>query len=254
MNKIACIIPARLKSSRFPQKILALLAGKPLIQRVWEAAKTVPLFNTVVFAIDAPETAAVIESFGGTYFMTSPDAPSGTMRLAELQASGHINADIFVNWQADEPFIHQALIEDLLQTVEKKDADVWTLKKKILDPLQITSPHIPKVITDEKGYALYFSRSPIPHNFRDDLPLIQPYFKHIGIYAYTSSALKQISQFVPSPLEKIEYLEQLTFLHYGLKIRVHETIHEVFGIDLPEHLVKAESHFQLNAGPLKYKS
>jgi 3-deoxy-manno-octulosonate cytidylyltransferase (CMP-KDO synthetase) len=242
VNKVACIIPARLKSTRFPQKILAPLGGRPLIQRVWEAATQVPHFDTIAFAIDAPETAAVIESFGGKYFMTSIDCPSGTMRLAELQASGLIDADIFVNWQADEPFIHTNLIEDLLQTADKKDADVWTLKKKIANPDQILSPHIPKVVTDENGYALYFSRSPIPH-YLHDLPADQTYFKHIGIYAYTAEALDQISNFVPSPLERAEYLEQLTFLYHGLKVRVHETIHEVFGIDMPEHMAKAETYF-----------
>lgn len=213
-----------------------------MIQRVWEAAIQVPLFDTVAFAIDAPETASRIESFGGRYFMTSPDCPSGTMRLAELQASGNIDADIFVNWQGDEPFIHAVMIEDLLQTVEDKDADVWTLKKRITDPDEISSPHSVKVVTDENGHALYFSRSPIPY-YRDAPLPSQTYFKHIGIYAYTADALQKISNFVPSPLEQAEQLEQLTFLYHGLKIGVHETVHEVFGIDLPEHLVKAENYF-----------
>lgn len=240
MKKIACVIPARLKSTRFPQKILASLAGKPIIQRVWEAATQVPLFDTVTFAIDAPETASQIKSFGGQYFMTSPDCPSGTMRVAELQASNNIDADIFVNWQGDEPFIHAIMIEELLQTVEDEDADIWTLKKRITDPAEISSPHVVKVVTDEKNHALYFSRSPIPY-YRD--PSIHSYFKHIGIYAYTADALRRISHFTPSPLERAEHLEQLTFLHHGLKIGVHETIHDTFGIDLPEHLAKAEDYF-----------
>lgn len=240
--KIACIIPARVNSSRFPKKIFASLAGKSVIQRVWEAAKEVPFFDTVAFAIDASETASHIDSFGGTYFMTSVHASSGTTRLAELKTSGRIDADIFVNWQGDEPFIHAAMIEDLLQSIQIKDSDVWTLKKKITDPFEISNPHIAKVVTDENGYALYFSRNPIPY-YRDGLPQNPFYFKHVGIYAYTASALEKISHFTPSFLETAECLEQLTFLYHGLKVHVHETVHEVFGIDLPEHLVKAEDYF-----------
>lgn len=235
---IACVIPARLKSTRFPRKMLASLAGKPLLQWVWEAAKEVPLFDTVAFAIDSPETASLIESFGGTYYMTSPECRSGTMRLAELQSSGKIKADIWVNWQGDEPFIHTAMIEDLLQSIDDGN-DIWTLKKKVSCLEGITSPHIAKVITDSRGCALYFSRSTIPFH-RDIAPKEDSFFKHIGIYAFTSDALVKISCLKPSFLEEAEQLEQLTFLYHGLKLRVHETEHDVFGIDLPEHLVKAE--------------
>jgi len=238
--KIACVIPARLKSTRFPKKILADLAGKPLIQRVWEAAAAVPLFDSVTCAIDDPETAAVIESFGGTYQMTSVDCPTGTMRLCELAHAGKIDADIVVCWQGDEPFIHTAMIEDLLQTSHTDGADVWTLKKRLRSPQDVASSHVVKVVTDAKGFALYFSRSPIPF-YRDEADdAAKVYYKHVGIYAYTMEMLKKASSLPPTPLESAEVLEQLPFLYHGFKVRVHETAHEVRGIDIPEHLAQAE--------------
>jgi 3-deoxy-manno-octulosonate cytidylyltransferase (CMP-KDO synthetase) len=240
MNKIACIIPARLKSTRFPRKMVASLAGKPILEWVWQAAKEVALFDTITFAIDSPEVASLIESFGGTYHMTSPDCRSGTMRLAELHSLGKIKADIWVNWQGDEPFIHTAMIKDLLQSIDDGN-DIWTLKKKVTCLAGISSPHIAKVVTDSHGRALYFSRSTIPFH-RDIAPKEDSFFKHIGIYAFTSDALAKISSLEPSFLEEAEQLEQLSFLYHGLKLRVHETQHDVFGIDLPEHLAQAEQY------------
>ena len=236
MKKIACVIPARLKSTRFPRKILALLHDKPLIQWVWEAAKSVTHFDSVTIAVDSDETASVVRSFGGASIMTSESCPSGTMRLGELLQRKKIDADVLVCWQGDEPFLHEQMIDELLQTTQSDNSDVWTLKKKIMNPEDVLSPHIPKVVTDENGYALYFSRSPIPYH-RDVKETI--YFKHIGIYAYTRDALSRLIQLPTSHLAEAEQLEQLNFLYHGLKVRVHETSHEGFGIDIPEHLEKA---------------
>lgn len=230
--KIACVIPARLKSSRFPRKILAALHDKPLIQWVWEAARTVSFFDSVTVAVDADETAEIVQSFGGRTIMTSEKCPTGTHRLCELLDK--IDADVIVNWQGDEPFLHEQMIEQLLQTAQSDHADIWTLKKKMTTPEDIQSPHNTKVVTDKNGYALYFSRSPIPYH--DTV-----YYKHIGIYAYTKSALEQLAHLPSSHLAEVEQLEQLNFLYHGLKIRVHETVFEGFGIDIPEHLEKA--HF-----------
>lgn len=237
VKKIACVIPARLKSTRFPRKILALLHDKPLIQWVWEAAKSVIHFDSVTIAVDSNETARVVQSFGGTSIMTSESCPSGTMRLGELLQRKKIDADVLVCWQGDEPFLHEQMIDELLQTAQTDQADVWTLKKKILNPEDVLSPHIPKVVTDENGYALYFSRSPIPYH-RDLQERV--YYKHIGIYAYTRDALNRLIQLPTSHLAEVEQLEQLNFLYHGLKVRVHETSHEGFGIDIPEHLEKAQ--------------
>lgn len=237
MTKIACIIPARLNSTRFPRKILAKLKGQPLLQWVWEAAQKVSLFDTVAIAVDAQETADVVRDFGGSYFFTSPNCPSGTDRLIEVMEQGDVTADIWVNWQGDEPFINAAMIQDLLQNTEK--SDIWTLCKKIEKEEQIKSPHVVKVVRDAQGYALYFSRSQIPY-IRDSH--VKPlFYKHIGLYAYTQAALKQIKTLKPCYLEEAEQLEQLRFLYNGLSIRVHETQFEALGIDLPEHLAQAEA-------------
>jgi 3-deoxy-manno-octulosonate cytidylyltransferase (CMP-KDO synthetase) len=236
MKKIACVIPARLASSRFPKKILAPLHGKPVIQWVWEAAKKVPLFDSVTIAIDSEETEAVVRSFGADYKMTSEDCPNGTMRICDLIKRYDIEGDIFVCWQGDEPFLNEEMIRELLQSAGEDEADIWTLKKRIEDLTLAASPHTCKVVTDHQGYALYFSRSLIPYH-RDIAPT---YFeKHIGIYAYSREALEKIATFPMSPLCEKEQLEMLNFMYHGLKIRVHETVHEGFGIDIPQHLEEA---------------
>lgn len=234
--KIVCVIPARLASSRFPRKVLAMLGEKPMLQWVWEAASSVDLFDDVAFAIDHSETARLIDSFEGRYYMTSPDCPSGTDRLIELQQEGKMKGDIWVNWQGDEPFIHQEMIENLLQTSDEP-YDIWSLKKEIEIEEEIEDPNIVKVVTDPSDRALYFSRSPVPFD-RDGLEDVT-YYKHIGIYAYRDQALKHISTLSPSILEKAEGLEQLRFLENGMTIQVHETAHETVGIDIPEDLARA---------------
>lgn len=236
MSKIACIIPARLKSSRFPRKILALLHGKPMIQWVWEAACSVSLFDSVTFAIDSAETGKAIDSFQGKYLMTSERCASGTERLCELVSQDRIDADIFVNWQGDEPFLHEKIIADLLQSVESDTADVWILKKKLENPEDIQSPHIAKVVTDAEGFAIYFSRHPIPF-YRDTQETV--YYKNLGLYAFTRDALKRLANLPSSSLAEAEQLEQLNFLYHGLKVRMHETAYDGFGIDIPAHLEKA---------------
>lgn len=241
-KKIACIIPARLKSTRFPRKMLANLSGKPLIQWVWEAAIKVPLFDTVAFAIDAEETASVIRSFRGKYYMTSEECPTGTDRLIELMHRGEIDADIWVNWQGDEPFISLQMIHDLLDFCDREESDIWTLKKRIIKTEDILSPNIPKVVCDAEGAALYFSRCAIPYHRDSSQETERVYYKHIGMYAFTKQALQKILSLKPCYLEEAEKLEQLRFLYYGLRIQVRETLEEVFGIDLPEHLAKAEAY------------
>ncbi|MBS0620683.1 MAG: 3-deoxy-manno-octulosonate cytidylyltransferase [Verrucomicrobia bacterium] len=239
-KRVACIIPARLKSTRFPRKMLASLGGKPLLQRVYERASSVRCFDEIAFAVDSEEVRDLVHGFGGRVLMTSESCPSGTDRLVEVMQSGQVDADIWVNWQGDEPFIGEAMIQDLLQSCAIEPSDVWTLKKRIIDPSEVGNPHIAKLVCDQRGFALYFSRSQIPY-YRDETDFSrQEFYKHIGLYAFTKEALQKISQIPPCPLEKAEQLEQLRFLFNGLKIRVHETEHEVFGIDLLEHLARAE--------------
>lgn len=238
-KRVICIIPARLQSSRFPRKILASLKGKPLIQWVWEAANQCKIFDEVAFAIDAEETAQVIQGFNGKYWMTSKECLNGTARLIELKKRRVVQGDIWVNWQADEPFISAGMIHDLLQSSEQDQADIWTLKKRLKDPMQIASPDICKVVCDLQGFALYFSRCPIPYH-RPPHDKENIYYKHVGLYAFSDASLEKISYLSPCELELAESLEQLRFLFHSMKIKVHETQEEAIGIDLPEHLARAE--------------
>lgn len=241
-KRIACVIPARLRSKRFPNKMLSFLGGKPLLRRVWEQALEVSLFDEVCIAVDAQETQQLVESFGGRCIMTSDQCPSGTDRLIEVWQRGLLQADIWVNWQGDEPFISAEMIGALLQEAGTPRIDVWTLKKRIEKEAEYLNPHIAKVVCDHEGYALYFSRSPIPY-YRDEVSFAQKeVYKHVGLYAYTTEALQRIRSLPVCDLESAEQLEQLRFLSHHLKIRVHETRQDVFGIDLPEHLQRAEEH------------
>ena len=227
MKKIICVIPARLQSTRLREKVLCLLAGKPLLQWVYEAAKRCQIFDRVVIAVDSKKVFDVAQGFGAEVFFTPESCASGTDRLIALKKAAKIEGEIFVNWQGDEPFLKEAMIEDLLQSIDD-GSDVWTLKKKILNLEEVTDSHTVKVVTTTNGEALYFSRQPIGS------------FKHIGIYAYTADALDRIAKWPRSPLEIKESLEQLRFLENGLKIRVHTTEHECLGIDTPEDLARAE--------------
>lgn len=240
-KKIVCVIPARLDSSRFPRKILSILAGKPLLQWAWDAANQTQIFDQVVIALDDLETANVVEDFHGQWVMTDKSCLSGTERLLELQRKKLVEGDIWVNWQADEPFLCKEMIENLLQSVDDPFADVWTLKEKIYTEDQIIDPNICKVVCDQNGYALYFSRSPIPYR-RDKKDIL--IFRHVGLYAYTQSALQRMQSMKPCPIEEAESLEQLRFLFGGLKIQVHETEYSSLGIDLPGHLILAEEYIK----------
>lgn len=239
-KKITCIVPARLESTRFKNKVLETLAGKPILQWIYESATESELFDDIYFAVDAKVTKELAESFGAKAILTSVDHPSGTDRIIEVKESLNLDADIFVNWQADEPFIKKPLLQDLLQSVDE-DSDLWTLKKRIEDPIDLEDSSVVKVVTDQTGKALYFSRHCIPY-FQNDVNV--PIYKHLGIYAYSKKALSLIKELRPCDLEKAESLEQLRFLYHGLKIKVHETKHETFGIDLKEHLLLAEKMVQ----------
>ena len=178
--------------------------------------------------------------------MTSPACPSGTDRIIQALTRGNIQADIIVNWQGDSPLVQAQMIQDLLQSCEHDEADVWTLKKKIVDERLVNDPNCVKVVSDAHGKAFYFSRSPIPY-YRDDRPfLTKTYYKHIGLYAYTRMALDRIAQFSPSRLEQAEMLEQLRFMEHRLTIRVHETQLDEIGINIPQDLADAEKYVKQN--------
>jgi len=237
-RKIICVIPARLDSVRFPQKILAILDGKPLLQWVWEAACRVAYFDDVVIAVDAQQTANVVTRFQGKWRMTDSNCMTGTERLVELACQGEMDADVWVNWQADEPFITTDVLQDLLQTCHDPHADIWTLKVAMHETSGLFDQNICKVVCDQKGRALYFSRAPIPYYGSNK----GVWYRHVGMYAYTKDALLQMRSLPPCGIEKAESLEQLRFLFHGLRIQVHDTKHSFTGIDLPEHLELAQQH------------
>ncbi len=240
---IACVIPARLASTRFPRKMLASIAGKPILQWVFESASAASFFDKIVFAVDDKEVADLVQSFGGTSLMTSVNCLTGTDRLCELERKKLVDADVFVNWQGDEPFIQKEMILSLLQSVDDQSCDLWTLKKRLINQEDIESPNVVKVVCDKDDRALYFSRSTIPY-YRDPNAKDRIYYKHIGIYAYRRRALQKIGGLSPAYIELAESLEQLRFLYNGLSMKAHETTFEVLGIDLPEHIAKAEAYLK----------
>lgn len=240
-KKVVCVIPARLASSRFPKKVLALLAGKPLVQWAYEGAVNTGFFDQVLCAVDDKETAKAVEAFGGSWKMTPVSCPCGTDRIISLLLNKEIDGDLFVCWQADEPFVPKEMIADLLQTIDQDAASIWTLKKQITAQESL-SPHTVKVVTDSEGMALYFSRSQIPY-YRDETDDSKKiYYKHIGLYAYTKEALLKLSKMEPTPLELAESLENLRYLESGFSVRVHKTSQKTIGIDLPEHLIAAQQY------------
>ena len=248
MQNAVAIIPARYDSTRFPGKPLADLKGKTMIQRVYENVSKAGLVDSVLVATDDKRIFDAVAAFGGKVVMTSGRHASGTDRIAEAAAG--IDCDLVVNVQGDEPFIRPEMIDDVIGLLYNDEkASISTLAKKITDVNDIMSPNVVKVVMDNEGYALYFSRSPIPY-CRDgwkDLNSITSriddmlMFKHIGIYGFRKKALLEFSSMSPCRLENIEKLEQLRALAAGMRIRVRETAFDTFGIDTVEDLRKAEN-------------
>ncbi|RRB02643.1 3-deoxy-manno-octulosonate cytidylyltransferase [Larkinella rosea] len=232
------IIPARYASSRFPAKALAEIDGKTMIQRVMEQSQKAKSLRRVVVATDHEAIADHVRSFGGEVVMTSENHQSGTDRCFEALQMAHDSFDYVINIQGDEPFIKPEQI-DLLASVLDGNTELATLVKKIGDPAVLFSTSTPKVVLNSRGEALYFSRQTLPF-LRERQPedwLNQHiFYKHIGIYAYRSDILAQITQLPPSLLEKAEALEQLRWLENGYRIRCVVTELDSFGIDTPEDL------------------
>ena len=238
---IACVIPARLNSTRFPEKIIKNLQGKPVVQWVWEKANQCGFFDEVIIAVDDTKTLKIAENFSAKVCMTDSALPSGTMRLIAAREVLGKEFDYWLNWQADEPLLPKEMILDLINGVDGS-CDVYTLKKKIsLEDAK--KPQIVKVITDKNNKALYFSRAEIPF-IRDAHIHESPYYKHIGLYLYGKKALDKIKNFKVSDLEDLEKLEQLTFLYQGMSIKVSSTDYEGIGIDYIEDLIRAEKYLK----------
>lgn len=240
--KVVGIIPARYASTRFPGKPLALIKGKPMIQRVYEQALKAKL-DAVVVATDDARIADAVMDFGGQYVMTSPNHRSGTDRCREVLDLLENQYDAIINIQGDEPFIDPRQIGMMRDLISRDDTVLASLAKRIEDEDELFSPNTVKVVMDKEGNALYFSRNPVPfmrNVDRKDWLGKGVFYKHIGIYAYKAEALRQIAEMQPSTLEMAESLEQLRWLENGLRIRMGITQEENVSIDEPSDIDKAE--------------
>lgn len=244
--KIVGIIPARYASTRFPGKPLALIKGKPMIQRVYEQALKSKL-DAVVIATDDVRIADAVMDFGGQYVMTSPNHRSGTDRCCEALDLLKTKYDAVVNIQGDEPFIDPKQIDLLVDLIVRDDTPLASLAKRIDDEDELFSPNAVKVVVNQEGNAMYFSRSPIPfmrNVDRDEWLAKGRFYKHIGIYAYKADVLHQVARMEPSALEQAESLEQLRWLENGLAIRMALSDAENISIDTPDDLHRAEQYAQ----------
>lgn len=239
--KFMAIIPARYASTRFPGKPLAVLGGKTVIQRVYEQVSS--LLDEVYVATDDERIFQAVESFGGRAVMTRTDHKSGTDRIEEVAEKIGSDADVIINVQGDEPFIQPSQIETLMHLFDAPETQIGTLGIRFETIEGVENPNSPKIVTDNRGFALYFSRSPIPYVRGIDRNLwleAYPFLKHLGIYAYRREVLREVTQLPQGRLEKAESLEQLRWLENGYRIRVGLTDVETVGIDTPEDLQRAE--------------
>jgi len=238
--KFIAIIPARWQSSRFPGKPLALLNNKPIIQHVYENVLNSGIFEQVIVATDSQNILDAVHSFGGSAQMTGTEHHSGTDRVAEV--CQNLDFDIVVNVQGDEPFISAEPLKLLTDVFHDPQVQVASLMHLIIG--KIDDHNLVKVVCDNQGNALYFSRSVIPCN-RDYNPEAY-YYGHVGVYAFRKETLLKFIELPPAKLENIEKLEQLRLLENGIKIKMIETKYSGIGIDTPEDLAKAEKKFQKN--------
>lgn len=246
--KFISIIPARYASSRFPAKPLADMAGKPMIQRVYEQVQKV--VSEVWVATDDKRIESVVASFGGKAIMTSPDLQSGTDRIYAAYKNIDSDADVIINIQGDEPFVQPSQIEAVMRCFDTDDVQIATLVKPFRkeDGFDVLfNPNSPKVVINKDNEAIYFSRSIIPY-IRDIHHTKwldkHTFYKHIGMYAYRTDILKQITSLPQSSLEKAESLEQLRWIENGYRIKVGYTDTETIGIDTPEDLQRALEFLQ----------
>jgi len=237
--KIIAVIPARYASTRFPAKLMQDLGGKTVITRTYQAALNTGLFDDVFVVTDSDIIFKEIEANGGKAIMSQKEHESGSDRIAE--AVEHLDVDVVVNVQGDEPFINKEPLADLLEVFKgdlAREVDLASVMVQINDWQDIENPNNVKVIVDQKNFALYFSRSVIP--FPRDKEAGVRYFKHIGIYAFRKHALLDFAKLPMQSLEASEKLEQLRYLEYGKKIKMVETSHIGIGIDTPEDLERAK--------------
>ncbi len=240
--KVLAVIPARYASTRLPGKPLVTLAGKAMIQRVWERVSQASSVSDVIIATDDERILKAAEAFGGRAQMTRPDHRSGTERVAEVAAS-HPDAEIVINVQGDEPLIEPAAIDTAVEAiVSDDDVNISTLAVPITHAPDIMDPNVVKTVLDFDGNALYFSRAPIPWvRDRAAAAVHARFLKHLGLYAFRRAALLEFATFPQGDLERVEQLEQLRWMENGYRIRVAETEHDSVSVDMPEDVARVES-------------
>jgi len=250
------VLPSRFKATRFPGKPLALIAGQPMIQRVWQAAQTASGVDRVVVATDDERIQSAVLAFGGEVVMTDPDLPSGTDRVAAALEALEETFDVVINIQGDEPAMHPETIAVLVQLMaDHPELPLGTVACPFGSAEEVFNPNAVKVVTNDLGHALYFSRSPIPYVrnsqvFQQDFrPWLRPeqlalFKRHLGIYAYRPEALRAFTRLAPHPLEQTEMLEQLRALAHGMTMGVAQTPYLSLGVDTPEDVPAVEALLQ----------
>ena len=239
--KFIGIIPARYASTRFPGKPLGLLGGKPVIQHVYE--KVAAVLEAAYVATDDERIYDVVKSFGGQVVMTRTDHKSGTDRIEEAIEKIGGEWDVVVNVQGDEPFVAKSQLDTICHCFDDPTTQIATLGKPFESMEAVQNPNSPKIVVDNMGFAMYFSRSVIPYVRGKEMSswlTHYPFLKHLGIYAYRKDVLRQVTQLPQSSLEIAESLEQLRWLQNGFKIKVGTTDVETVGIDTPQDLERAE--------------
>ncbi len=233
MKQATAVIPVRYQSLRFPGKPLSLIQGKPLVQRVYERAQKAKLLKRIIIATDDKKIYQTAENFGAEVRMTSPSHHSGTDRVAEV--AKEIKSPIIINIQGDEPLLKGEVIDSLVVALQDNTIPMATLAARMNDLSLLNEKNIVKVVSDANGFALYFSRSPLPFQTSD-------YFlQHIGIYGYQKDFLLAFSKMQPSRLEKTEKLEQLRALENGYKIKIIETQLHSLSVSTPQDIIEVEN-------------
>jgi 3-deoxy-manno-octulosonate cytidylyltransferase (CMP-KDO synthetase) len=241
--KIVAVIPARYQSKRFNGKPLALIAGKPMIQHVFQQTKACPELDEIYVATEDLRIYECVQEFGGIAIMTSENHHSGTDRIAEaVETLNLADRDIVVNIQGDQPIFQPSMLSDLIQALTKNPTiPMSTLMHKIIDDQELHDTNKVKVVADNNGYALYFSRLPIPF-YRDEKSKKTFHYKHLGLYAYRKEFLLAFTKLSYGLLEHAEKLEQLRVLEHGFTIKVVETIFDSIEVDTPEDIKKVEQN------------
>lgn len=238
------MIPARYESTRLPGKPLALIDGKPMIQHVYERTRAVDVIDRVLVATDDERIATAVRGFGGDVAMTGRHHQSGTDRIAEVARD--LDAALIVNVQGDLPFLEAPMVSATVALLQADAAlPMATVKTPIHDPGEMQNPNVVKVVTDCDGYALYFSRSPVPC-WRDGVADGCVGYRHIGLYVYRRDFLLAFARLAPTPLERAEKLEQLRALESGFRIRVAETPYAALEVDTPDDLERARAGAAVN--------